>query len=60
VHLFLIYIVQIAYITFSETDEWFDDYANFASLFKTDVNVNGVFSAGYINGLNLYLGWVKG
>ena len=46
--------------SFSETDEWFEDYAEFASLFKTDVNVNGVFSAGYINGINLYLGWAKG
>ena len=45
--------------SFSETDEWFEDYSNFAFLFKTDVNVNGVFSAGYINGINLYLGWVS-
>ena len=45
--------------SFSETDQWFDDYADFAFLFKTDVNVNGVFSAGYINGINLYLWWVK-
>ena len=45
--------------SFSETDEWFEDYSNFASLFKTDVNVNSVFSAGYMNGINLYLGWVK-
>ena len=26
----------------------------FAFLFKTDVNMNGVFSAGYINGINAF------
>ena len=35
-------------------------FIEFASLFKTDVNVNGVFSTGYINEINLYFGWVKG
>ncbi len=46
--------------SFSQTDEWFEDYSEFASLFNISAKLNDVHFAGEINGVNLYLGWIKG
>ena len=46
--------------SFSQTNEWFDDFAVFASLFKIEAELDRIYSAGDIGGINLYLGWVKG
>ena len=46
--------------SFSQTNEWFEDYAAFAALFGVEAKVNGVYSAGIIGGINLFQCWVKG
>ncbi|MGV7222778.1 MAG: DUF6946 family protein [Nitrospinales bacterium] len=46
--------------SFSQSNEWFDDFAVFASLFKIEAELDRIYSAGDIGGINLYLGWVKG
>ncbi|MBU0987491.1 MAG: hypothetical protein KKH68_09585 [Proteobacteria bacterium] len=46
--------------SFSQTDEWFENYALFAALFGIDAKKNRIHSAGKINTIQLYLGWVKG
>jgi hypothetical protein len=46
--------------SFSQTNEWFEDYAAFAALFGVKAKVNRVYSAGIIGGINLFLCWVKG
>jgi hypothetical protein len=46
--------------SFSETDDGFDDYASFVSLFGANPQVNGVASAGRRNGVELYFAWVRG
>ena len=46
--------------SFSQTNEWFENYALFAALFGIDAKKNRIHSAGKINTIQLYLGWVKG
>lgn len=46
--------------SFSQTDEWFENYALFAALFGIDAKANGIHSAGRIGDIHLYLGWAKG
>jgi hypothetical protein len=46
--------------SFSQTNEWFDDFAAFAKLFGVVPRINTVHSAGNMRGINLYLCWVKG
>ncbi|MEJ2762023.1 MAG: hypothetical protein P8126_10995 [Gammaproteobacteria bacterium] len=46
--------------SFSQSHEWFDHYAEFASLFDVEVSPGLVVHAGDISGKELYLGWVTG
>ncbi|MFW9942559.1 MAG: DUF6946 family protein [Candidatus Thorarchaeota archaeon] len=46
--------------SFSQKDEWFDDYDNFLSLFGLKGAVNKVSSTREISSINLYLAWIKG
>jgi hypothetical protein len=46
--------------SFSQTDEWFENYALFAALFGIDAKKNRIHSAGKKGSIQLYLGWVKG
>lgn len=46
--------------SFSQANEWFKDYAKFASLFGITANPDAVYLAGNIRGIDLYLGWVRG
>jgi hypothetical protein len=44
--------------SFSKTKERFDDYKQFAGLFNLDVEPNDLYSAGKLDGIDLYLGWL--
>ncbi len=46
--------------SFSQTDEHLGDYQAFVELFDTEGGVNTVSYAGNKNGVDLYLGWVRG
>ena len=46
--------------SFSQTNGWFNDYSDFAALFGIDAELDRIYPAGDIGGINLYLGWVKG
>jgi hypothetical protein len=46
--------------SFSQKDEWFENYALFVALFGVDAKINRIHSAGKIGDIQLYLGWVKG
>ena len=46
--------------SFSQKDEWFENYALFAALFGIDAKLHRIHSAGRIGDIQLYLGWVKG
>ena len=47
--------------SFSQEDEHLEDYQAFARLFGiNDANVNTVSYAGNLNGIDLYLAWVRG
>jgi hypothetical protein len=46
--------------SFSQINEWFEDFLAFASLFKIDAELDRIYPAGDIGGVNVYLGWVKG
>jgi hypothetical protein len=46
--------------SFSETDEWFEDYVTFAALYGAKVASGNVNFVKAIDGSVLYLGWVKG
>jgi hypothetical protein len=46
--------------SFSQTDEWFENYALFAALFGIDAKKNRIHLASKIGAIQLYLGWVKG
>ena len=46
--------------SFSQTGEWYENYALFAALFGIDAKVDRIHSAGKIGTIHLYLGWVKG
>ena len=47
--------------SFSQLDEWFDDYKQFAALFGlNDIAPDSLVYAKNINGIHLYLSWVRG
>jgi hypothetical protein len=46
--------------SFSQKDEWFENYALFAALFGIDAKTDRIHYAGKIGNIQLYLGWVKG
>lgn len=46
--------------SFSQTNEWFDDYCQFLALFSAKGEINSLVFAKNIDGINLYFGWVKG
>lgn len=46
--------------SFSPTYNWFEDYAAFADLFGIYTSMDQVHSAGKIEGIHLYLSWIKG
>ena len=46
--------------SFSQSHQWFQDYAAFASLLGAEVAVNRVVSVGQRGGVHLHLGWVCG
>jgi len=46
--------------SFSRSNEWFDDYSQFLTLFGLDADPDSLVFAKNINGINLYFGWVKG
>lgn len=46
--------------SFSQKDEWFEDFFLFSALFGIDAKINRIHSASKIGDIQLYLGWVKG
>ena len=46
--------------SFSQKDEWFEDYTSFLALFGINAKMNRIHSASKIGDIQLYLGWVKG
>lgn len=46
--------------SFSQTSEWFDDYANFLKLFGLTSQVDELVGVGERDGVELLLGWAKG
>lgn len=46
--------------SFSPTNEWFEDYQSFLTLFGKKGKLNALVCAGKINRVKLYLGWVEG
>ena len=46
--------------SFSQTNEWFEDYANFLKLFGVVAQVGKLIGVGERDGVELCLGWVKG
>ena len=46
--------------SFSPTNEWYDDFEKFAGLYDTQTELDKILSLGRVNGIKLYIGWVKG
>lgn len=46
--------------SFSQSNEWFQDYAAFVSLMGGSATENGMVSVGARSGIPLYLAWVRG
>lgn len=46
--------------SFSQSHEWFNDFATFAELFGAEPSVNGINHVGLRSGVNLHLAWVCG
>ena len=46
--------------SFSQTHEWFEDYAAFAGLYGKSAQPNALVHVGEVSGKQLYLGWVTG
>jgi hypothetical protein len=46
--------------SFSESQQWFDDYESFAALFGSQVGTDSVACVGRPDGIHLYLCWVCG
>jgi hypothetical protein len=46
--------------SFSPTNEWFEDFAKFVSLFGSTPKVNSVVSAKLPNGMPLHFAWIHG
>jgi hypothetical protein len=53
------YAVMLVH-SFSQTDQWLDDYARFVSLFGTAGTLNQLSEASNESGMPLFLGWVRG
>lgn len=46
--------------SFSQTNEWFDDFAQFVKLFDLTAIINSIVGPYQKDGINLYFGWTKG
>jgi len=46
--------------SFSPTNEWFEDFAKFVSLFGAIPKINSVVSAELPNGMPLHFAWIHG
>ena len=46
--------------SFSQTNEWFEDYASFVNLYGKNAGVGELVKATTIDDISLYLGWAKG
>ena len=46
--------------SFSQTHQWFEDYAAFAGLYGQKAEPDTLVFAGKVGGKHLYLGWVVG
>ena len=46
--------------SFSQSQQWFQDYAAFGALFGVQVVVNRVAYVGMVGGVHLHLCWVCG
>ena len=46
--------------SFSQTAEWFDDYARFVALLGAKAEIDKIVPVGQINDINLYIAWVCG
>ena len=46
--------------SFSQSDEWFEDYERFLSLFGLSAGINEVVTTHHIPDMTLHLAWVKG
>ncbi len=46
--------------SFSQSSEWFQDYAAFVSLMGGSAKENGMVSVGFRSGVSLHLAWVRG
>lgn len=46
--------------SFSQSNEWFDDYGQFLALFNLNAEPDSLVFAKNINGIDLYFSWVKG
>lgn len=46
--------------SFSQSDEWFDDYCQFLALFEVKGKLDSLVFAKTLDGIDLYFGWVKG
>ncbi len=46
--------------SFSQTNDWFDDYCQFLALFGIKGQINSIVFGKNVDGIDLYFGWVKG
>jgi len=46
--------------SFSQQDEWFDDYSAFLDLYCVKAKVGTLSQLGVINGIEVFAGWVRG
>ena len=46
--------------SFSKSDEWFGDYANFVSLYAAGAKINGIVFLKKLKSVDLYCSWVRG
>ncbi len=46
--------------SFSQSDEWFEDFANFLQLFGAEAAVGRLVCLGTVSGIELFAGWARG
>jgi len=46
--------------SFSQSDEWFSDFAGFVSLYNADAGVGKLAHLKHIGGMSIYAGWARG
>ena len=46
--------------SFSEEDEWFDDYTEFVALYDAEAGINELVNVGSVSGTDLSFAWVRG